>query len=193
MGVHEASGEKNQKELKPNKSQADMRNSLILKRIGAMGERIDEQIESVTQRKEELKLSLATAAHSPLRKAKLELQLQETRTELQSLVSRKTLPRAKQGRTLKQQHRESPSRWSTLMSRHEKCIFRRFQGGLGSNPALHREVYFMGIIDALQTYNYKKRLESGVKGLVYGRSTISAVPAAEYGQRFLGFLSGLCE
>ena len=37
-----------------------------------------------------------------------------------------------------------------MLARSEKCVFRRYEGGLGSDPQDRGEVYFIGIIDALQ-------------------------------------------
>ena len=50
-------------------------------------------------------------------------------------------------------------------------------------------VYYVGIIDVLQEYNMKKRLESTVKGITLGgRSGISAVGPYFYAERFRAFM-----
>jgi len=55
------------------------------------------------------------------------------------------------------------------------------------------ERYYMGIIDILQKYNWKKRAETFFKTLRNSsqRHEISAVPAEEYRERFLDFISSL--
>ncbi|CAM9882635.1 unnamed protein product [Scytosiphon promiscuus] len=64
---------------------------------------------------------------------------------------------------------------------------RRPQVGVypGREPGV---VYYMGIIDVLQRYNLKKILERGAKGVVYNRHELSAVPPAEYRDRFIDFI-----
>ncbi|GMM32749.1 1-phosphatidylinositol-4-phosphate 5-kinase [Saccharomycopsis crataegensis] len=50
------------------------------------------------------------------------------------------------------------------------------------------EIYYLGIIDCLTNYSYIKRAETVIKGFYQNRKQISAVPAAEYGDRFLSFI-----
>ena len=49
-------------------------------------------------------------------------------------------------------------------------------------------LYHVGIIDYLQEFNVGKKLENFAKGFVENKHVISAVPAAEYGQRFFEFM-----
>lgn len=49
-------------------------------------------------------------------------------------------------------------------------------------------VYYIGIIDCLTNYSLFKRAETFVKGFYQNRKEISAVPAHEYGDRFLRFI-----
>lgn len=49
-------------------------------------------------------------------------------------------------------------------------------------------IYYVGIIDFLTGYTFRKRVETFCKGFVHKRSELSAVPAAEYGERFLKFM-----
>ncbi|CAN6672616.1 phosphatidylinositol 4-phosphate 5-kinase Mss4p [Trichomonascus vanleenenianus] len=50
------------------------------------------------------------------------------------------------------------------------------------------EIYYLGVIDCLTPYTFFKRIETFWKGLSHSRPTISAVPAQEYGDRFLKFI-----
>lgn len=74
---------------------------------------------------------------------------------------------------------------------HRVSIFQRDRGGLASSSS--HEIYFLGIIDILQPYNARKRLETGFKGLVYDVNTISAVDPATYATRFLHFMENIFE
>ncbi|ODV77019.1 SAICAR synthase-like protein [Suhomyces tanzawaensis NRRL Y-17324] len=72
-----------------------------------------------------------------------------------------------------------------------KYVFYGHDGGIRAtnedNEPLS-EIYYLGIIDCLTNYGMKKRLETFVRSLGHARSTISAVPAQEYGNRFLKFI-----
>lgn len=60
-----------------------------------------------------------------------------------------------------------------------------------SAPAVHGKgdtMYFIGIIDVLQMYNAKKKIENAVKGIPYKRSEISCVNPIQYSKRFIDFL-----
>ncbi|ODV85036.1 hypothetical protein CANARDRAFT_28756 [[Candida] arabinofermentans NRRL YB-2248] len=50
-------------------------------------------------------------------------------------------------------------------------------------------IYYMGVIDCLTYYSAFKRSETFLRSLRHKRETISAVPAVEYGERFLKFMS----
>ena len=53
----------------------------------------------------------------------------------------------------------------------------------------HRAVYYMGIIDFLQPWTWKKVLENEMKGLLgYNTKAISCVSPKDYASRFLDFL-----
>ena len=49
-------------------------------------------------------------------------------------------------------------------------------------------VVYMGIIDILQEYNMKKRVEHSCKSLQYDPMTISAIEPTLYSKRFIDFL-----
>eukprot|EP00759_Apiculatamorpha_spiralis_P031206 PhF_6_TR32952/c0_g1_i1/m.48485/K00920/PIP4K2; 1-phosphatidylinositol-5-phosphate 4-kinase len=54
----------------------------------------------------------------------------------------------------------------------------------------HKEVYYLGIIDILQPYNTKKKLENGTRGVLSklfsgSKAEISSVPPADYAKRFV--------
>ncbi|KNC47995.1 serine/threonine protein kinase [Thecamonas trahens ATCC 50062] len=70
-------------------------------------------------------------------------------------------------------------------------LFAADQGGFAStgteNEPLN-EVYFLGIIDFLQKYNAKKKLENRYKSLRFDKDTISAVPPDQYARRFFEFI-----
>lgn len=49
-------------------------------------------------------------------------------------------------------------------------------------------VIYMGIIDILQTYNMKKRMEHTCKSMQYDPMSISAIEPTLYAKRFTDFL-----
>lgn len=67
---------------------------------------------------------------------------------------------------------------------HDHC---GYQSTDDNNMALD-VVYYVGIIDFLTDYTFRKRIETFCKSLVHKRSELSAVPATEYGERFLKFM-----
>ena len=53
----------------------------------------------------------------------------------------------------------------------------------------HRAVYYMGIIDFLQPWTWKKVMENEMKGLLgYNTKAISCVSPKDYAARFLDFI-----
>lgn len=50
-------------------------------------------------------------------------------------------------------------------------------------------VLYLGIIDILQEYNLKKKIEHAYKSLKFDPMTISAVAPKIYSKRFINFLS----
>jgi len=73
-----------------------------------------------------------------------------------------------------------------MLIRHPISIFQQTDGGI-IDPTTH-EIYFMGIIDILQPYNLRKRIETGLKGLRYDKEGISAVAPDLYARRFVDFM-----
>lgn len=72
-----------------------------------------------------------------------------------------------------------------------KYIFYGHDGGIrGTNEENEpmRVIYYLGIIDCLTSYSMKKKLETLIRSVSQSRSTISAVPAREYGDRFFKFI-----
>lgn len=70
-------------------------------------------------------------------------------------------------------------------------IFYSDQGGFQStdeNDQPLSEIYFLGVIDCLTPYTFFKRVETFWKGLQHNRSSISAIPSSEYGDRFFNFM-----
>ncbi len=54
-------------------------------------------------------------------------------------------------------------------------------------------IYYMGVIDFLQPWNVKKRLERDLKGLIgYDKTAISCVAPTDYATRFLSFINSHC-
>lgn len=62
-----------------------------------------------------------------------------------------------------------------------------FQATDANNEPL-TEIYYLGVIDCLTPYTFYKRIETFWKELSHTRSTISAIPAVEYGDRFFHFM-----
>lgn len=58
----------------------------------------------------------------------------------------------------------------------------------GDDTTAREDVYYLGIIDVLQTYNSAKKLESFAKGLINDRSQISVVPPDAYAERLYNVL-----
>jgi 1-phosphatidylinositol-4-phosphate 5-kinase len=66
-------------------------------------------------------------------------------------------------------------------------IFKSYCGGIASSKGTN-EIYFLGIIDILQFYNYKKHGETIIKGLSQDRRELSSVNPYFYASRFLRFI-----
>lgn len=49
-------------------------------------------------------------------------------------------------------------------------------------------IYYFGLIDFLQPFDYKKELEYRLKGILYKKGTYSCVPPGSYAERFLNFV-----
>lgn len=80
---------------------------------------------------------------------------------------------------------------SDVFPGRSKYIFYGHNGGIratNENNEPISEIYYLGIIDCLTNYSLKKRLETAWRSISHSRSTISAVPAHEYGDRFLKFI-----
>ena len=56
------------------------------------------------------------------------------------------------------------------------------------NGRVAEQVYYIGIIDILQQYNFRKSGENLLRGLQYDRSQISAVDPKTYAERFVRFM-----
>lgn len=85
-----------------------------------------------------------------------------------------------------------------LLNQEERPdLFSCFQRDYGGLRGVHPEtgkacdtIYFLGIIDILQAFNMKKKLESAYKGLKHDKKEISAVDSRMYGKRFLNYMEG---
>lgn len=72
-----------------------------------------------------------------------------------------------------------------------KFVFYGHDGGIRStneNNEPLSEIYYLGVIDFLTNYSFRKRLETFWRTLSHSKETISAVPANDYGNRFLKFI-----
>lgn len=80
---------------------------------------------------------------------------------------------------------------SNVFPGRSKYVFYGHDGGIRATSEDNvpvQEIYYLGIIDFLTKYNWKKRLETIWRSLSHPRATISSVPANEYGNRFLKFI-----
>ncbi|UPL01615.1 hypothetical protein LCI18_012549 [Fusarium solani-melongenae] len=73
-------------------------------------------------------------------------------------------------------------------------VFNQDDGGFratheDNSPA--DEIYYLGVIDCLTHYGIIKKIEHFWKGLSSDRSQISALPPAQYGDRFYHFIEGV--
>lgn len=80
-----------------------------------------------------------------------------------------------------------------IKTKNKKFVtcFEEKNGGLqafNSDGTPRLEIYFMGIIDILQEFDVKKKMESTYKGILYKKKEISAVSAKFYGERFINFI-----
>merc|ERR1712150_235884 len=79
-----------------------------------------------------------------------------------------------------QHHLEVPSANNESMGSVEVCPWTTFRGGMvledEEGRCIGNEVYFVGLIDILQKYNKRKKLENWIKSAKYDTKSISAVP-----------------
>jgi hypothetical protein len=79
------------------------------------------------------------------------------------------------------------SRLTLVTEQAEQSLFCRSNGGLPSADG--QQVYFMGVIDILQTYRARKKLENFFKGAYMDKKMISCVPPKQYAARFTAFMT----
>lgn len=80
---------------------------------------------------------------------------------------------------------------SSVFPGRSKYIFYGHDGGIRATDETNEplpEIYYLGIIDCLTNYSFRKRLETFWRSLSHSRNTISALPSKEYGNRFLAFI-----
>jgi len=86
--------------------------------------------------------------------------------------------------------------WMTVPA-NQKMTFRELcHGGViaraeNDRPLEAEEIYFLGIIDILTVYNFKKKSEHTIKSLLYDSNAISAIPPGPYRQRFVSFMDSI--
>lgn len=72
-----------------------------------------------------------------------------------------------------------------------RFVFYNEQGGfraLGQDDASLPTIYYLGVIDFLTRYSFRKRLETVWRSMSHNRAEISAIPSVEYGERFKAFM-----
>jgi len=71
------------------------------------------------------------------------------------------------------------------------CPWTTFHGGMIyedlENNKMGNDIYFVGLIDILQKYNKRKKLENWIKKMKYDKHSISAAPPDIYAQRMCDF------
>lgn len=75
----------------------------------------------------------------------------------------------------------------------ELSVFRMDDGGFRSSNGKDEPmnlVYYMGIIDVLQPYNLRKKVEHALKSLREAPDALSCVDPAQYSRRFVDFVIG---
>lgn len=90
---------------------------------------------------------------------------------------------------------DSPAGRNYFSAGEEKVVQLRkgINGGIQStvNPGFRNEVYYAGIIDILQRYSTRKRMEHLTFGVLYGMDKISCVPPDKYAERFVHFIDSI--
>lgn len=76
-----------------------------------------------------------------------------------------------------------------------RSIFQEDDGGMlaYNHQEKREEIIFCGIIDILQQYNGRKKLEHLFKSMAYNSERISIVQPSYYAKRFVQFITSLCE
>ncbi|KAI7884910.1 SAICAR synthase-like protein [Lichtheimia hyalospora FSU 10163] len=75
-------------------------------------------------------------------------------------------------------------------------VFYTDDGGFRSTDENDRPtsiLYYLGVIDILTAYDAKKKSEHFFKSMTHDKHAISSVNAAEYGDRFMGFMANAIE
>jgi len=74
----------------------------------------------------------------------------------------------------------------------QTSIFKEYQGGILSKDSENKEIgedlYFIGLIDILTAYDFKKKGEHVLKSLVWDKNEISAIAPEPYRKRFLRYI-----
>ena len=71
-------------------------------------------------------------------------------------------------------------------------IFHQDAGGIQASDENDQDlpiIYYLGIIDILQTYNIRKKVEFQLKSLTVDPETLSCVEPITYAKRFLNFMT----
>jgi len=81
----------------------------------------------------------------------------------------------------------------TLLDDDIQGTFRRDFGGMLGVDKGKNCLYFIGIIDLLTEFGFKKNMEASLKGLIYDKTKISALQPDLYFSRFVNYVSGVIE
>ena len=80
---------------------------------------------------------------------------------------------------------------SVNRSGNDLSLFRQYKGGMLSADG--SEIYFIGVIDILTEFNFKKKSEKIVKSLYYDSSKISAMEPTPYRRRFIKYVASILD
>lgn len=67
-------------------------------------------------------------------------------------------------------------------------IWNREYGGISASKP-NKELYFLGLVDILTQYDFKKKSEHALKRLIYDTEEISAIPPTPYRERFVKYMN----
>merc|ERR1711879_6067 len=99
-------------------------------------------------------------------------------------------PRTSQGTTRRELDEELAELYRDDTSM-DNSTFTHEDGGMcimNEDGTKGNEIYFVGIIDILQRYNQRKKVENFFRGMKIDRTTISAAPPELYARRLCDFM-----
>ena len=78
-----------------------------------------------------------------------------------------------------------------LQPTERRSLFQSLDFGFQPTDNLNQPlplIYYLGIIDILQTYNFKKKVERTIKGVRHTAEQLSCIEPASYSSRFYNFI-----